>query len=96
MKLYGTNFISGYPMTCGFSLWTSGIQDISKTVSWCSKKSAADVNTINWASGQTAADGCLAITLSNSTVNASTISLSDCSIAQYFVCEVSLLWLYEY
>jgi hypothetical protein len=74
-------------VTSGISLWTSGIQDKNKKFSWCSKKFAATDEPLNWASGQPT-DGCLSLTLSNSTVNQSTFALSDCSVAQYFVCEV--------
>jgi hypothetical protein len=74
-------------MTTGINLWTSGMQDKSKVVSWCSKKGASSNDPINWASGQSAADGCMAIKLSNSSVNESTFSLLGCSTSQYFVCE---------
>jgi hypothetical protein len=75
-------------VTCGLRFWTSGILDKSKTLSWCSKKGAADAASINWASGQPAGDGCLTLTLSNVTVNDSTFALNDCTTANYFVCEV--------
>jgi hypothetical protein len=64
------------------------MQDKSKRVSWCLKKGSSSNDPINWASGQLAADGCMAITLSNSSVNASTLTLLDCTTPQYFVCEV--------
>jgi hypothetical protein len=79
---------SGYPLTSGFGLWTSGMQAKNKKLSWCSKKDISIVEPLNWGSGQPAVDGCLALTLSNSSVNESTFALSDCSVAQYFVCEV--------
>jgi hypothetical protein len=61
-------------------------------MSWCSRKVAATDEPLNWASGQpTAVDGCLSLTLSNSTVNESSFALSDCNQAQYFVCEVCQL-----
>jgi hypothetical protein len=76
-------------VTSGFSLWTSGMQEKNKKLTWCSKKIPATEEPLNWASGQPAAiDGCLALTLSNSSVNESFFALSDCSVAQYFVCEV--------
>jgi hypothetical protein len=76
-------------VTTGFILWTSGIQDKNKKLSWCSKKGLVTDEPLNWASGQpSAVDGCLALTLSNSSVNESTFAISDCSVAQYFVCEV--------
>jgi hypothetical protein len=80
--------ISGYPVTCGFSLWTSGMQDKNKKLPWCSKKVPATDDPLNWASSQPAVDGCLSLTLSNSSVNQSTFALSDCNVAQYFICEV--------
>jgi hypothetical protein len=65
------------------------MQDKNKKFSWCSKKISATEDPLNWASGQPSAfDGCLTLTLSNSSVNESTFALSDCSVAQYFVCEV--------
>jgi hypothetical protein len=82
---------SGYPVTSGLSLWTSGIQEKNKKMSWCSKKGSATDDPLNWASGQPAVDGCLALTLSNSSVNESTFALVDCSVAQYFVCEVWII-----
>jgi hypothetical protein len=84
------NFIdtAGYPTTSGFNLWTSGIQDKRKVVSWCSKKFAAENGPINWSAGQMPSTGCIALALSNSTVNESTFAVGDCKVAQYFVCEV--------
>jgi hypothetical protein len=66
------------------------MQDKNKKLSWCSKKGSANNEPLNWASGQpSAVDGCLALTLSNSSVNESTFAISDCGVVQYFVCEVS-------
>jgi hypothetical protein len=79
-------------VTCDKKFWTSGIQDKSKTLSWCSKKAASDAGSMNWASGQSAVDGCLTLTLSNVTVNDSTFALSDCAAANYFVCEVCAIF----
>jgi hypothetical protein len=64
------------------------MREKNKMSSWCSKKGLATDEPLNWASGQPAVDGCLALTLSNSSVNESTFALSDCSVEQYFVCEV--------
>jgi hypothetical protein len=64
------------------------MQDKNKKLSWCSKKVPATDEPLNWASSQPAVDGCLSLTLSNSSVNQSTFALSDCNVAQYFVCEV--------
>jgi hypothetical protein len=60
----------------------------NKKMKWCSKKDFSTYDPLNWASGQPAVDGCLSLILSNSSVNESTFSLSDCNVAQYFVCEV--------
>jgi hypothetical protein len=60
----------------------------NKNMSWCSKTIFATDELLNWANGQPAVDGCLALTLSNSSVNESTFAISDCNVAQYFVCEV--------
>jgi hypothetical protein len=82
-------YTSGYPVTSGVSLWTSGIQDKFKKTSWCSKKVPATNEPLNWAGGQPpAVDGCLTLTLSNSSANLSTFELSNCNVEHYFVCEV--------
>jgi hypothetical protein len=82
---------SGYSVTSGVSLWTSGIQDKYKKTSWCSKKFPATDEPLNWAGGQPpAVDGCLTLTLSNSSANLSTFELSNCNVEHYFVCEVCL------
>jgi hypothetical protein len=65
------------------------MQDKNKKLSWCSKKVPATDEPLNWEKGTPAVDGCLALTLSNSSVNESTFAISDCNVAQYFVCEVS-------
>jgi hypothetical protein len=64
------------------------MQDKFNKLTWCSKKGSAIDEPLNWVSGQPAVDGCLALTLSNSSVNESTFSLGDCNVEQYFVCEV--------
>jgi glutaredoxin-related protein len=81
-------FESGYPVMCGFSLWTSGMRDKSKSVSWCTKKGPAENGPMNWASNQLLNEGCISLTFSNINVTDSKYTLMDCATVQNFVCEV--------
>jgi hypothetical protein len=75
-------------VTTGFHIWTSGIQDNKKSVSWCTKKGPAENFPMNWATDQMMNGGCISLILSNTSFAESTFTPRDCATVQNFVCEV--------